>query len=409
VEIGGTVGDIEGQPFLEAIRQFALDVGRRRCVFIHLTLVPYIGGAGELKTKPTQHSVRELRAIGIQPDALICRTDRPLDASTRGKIALFTNVPPEAVVEAVDTDNIYDIPLRLRKQNLDRLILQRLELEAGEGDLSAWEEMLDEIRNPAGEVDIAVVGKYTGLRDSYKSIVEALAHGGIAADARVKVRWVESTDLEGDADPAQYFDGVGGILVPGGFGERGIEGKIAAARYARENGVPYLGICLGLQVAVIDAARLAGLEEAYSVEFDVDCVNPVICLMDEQKKVTRMGGTMRLGAYPCILTEGSRAALAYGAREVSERHRHRYELNNDYREALAAEGLDVTGASPDGLLAEVVEVSNHPWFVAVQFHPELKSRPLAPHPLFAAFVTAAYAAGGRAYSPEERAASKIPL
>jgi CTP synthase len=409
VEIGGTVGDIEGQPFLEAIRQFALDVGRRRCVFIHLTLVPYIGGAGELKTKPTQHSVRELRAIGIQPDALICRTDRPLDASTRGKIALFTNVPPEAVVEAVDTDNIYDIPLRLRKQNLDRLILERLDFPAGEGGLGEWEDVLERMRRPGGEVDIAVVGKYTGLRDSYKSIVEALTHGGIAADARVNVRWVESTDLEGDADPAQYFGGVGGILVPGGFGERGIEGKIAAARYARENGVPYLGICLGLQVAVIDAARLAGLEEAYSVEFDVDCVDPVICLMDEQKKVTRMGGTMRLGAYPCVLTEGSRAALAYGAREVSERHRHRYELNNDYREALAAAGLDVTGASPDGLLAEVVEVSNHPWFVAVQFHPELKSRPLAPHPLFAAFVTAAYAAGGRAYSPEERAASKIPL
>jgi CTP synthase len=409
VEIGGTVGDIEGQPFLEAIRQFALDVGRRRCVFIHLTLVPYIGGAGELKTKPTQHSVRELRAIGIQPDALICRTDRPLDASTRGKIALFTNVPPEAVVEAVDTDNIYDIPLRLRKQNLDRLILERLDFPAGEGGLGDWEKVLERMRRPGGEVDVAVVGKYTGLRDSYKSIVEALAHGGIAADARVNVRWVESTDLEGDADPAQYFDGAGGILVPGGFGERGIEGKIVAARYARENGVPYLGICLGLQVAVIDAARLAGLEEAYSVEFDVDCVDPVICLMDEQKKVTRMGGTMRLGAYPCVLTEGSRAALAYGAREVSERHRHRYELNNDYREALAAAGLDVTGTSPDGLLAEVVEVSNHPWCVAVQFHPELKSRPLEPHPLFAAFVTEAYAAGGRAYSPEERAASKIPL
>jgi CTP synthase len=258
-------------------------------------------------------------------------------------------------------------------------------------------------------VDIAVVGKYTGLRDAYKSIIEALAHGGIAADARVNVRWVESTNLEGDTDPAEAFDGVGGILVPGGFGERGIEGKIAAARYARENRVPYLGICLGLHMAVIDVARSAGLEDAYSVEFDVDCADPVICLMDEQKKITRMGGTMRLGAYPCVLKEGSRAALAYDALEVSERHRHRYELNNDYRDVLAAAGLDVTGASPDGLLAEVVEIPNHPWFVAVQFHPELKSRPLAPHPLFAAFVTAAYAAGGRAYSPEERAASKIPL
>jgi CTP synthase len=341
---------------------------------------------------------------------LICRTDRSLDDATRAKIALFTNVPPEAVVEAVDTDNIYDIPLRLRKQNLDGLILERLDLPAGEGDLSGWEEMLRRMRRPGGEVDVAVVGKYTGLRDSYKSIIEALAHGGIAADAHVNVRWVESTDLEGDVDQAPYFDGVGGILVPGGFGERGIEGKIAAARYARENGIPYLGICLGLQVAVIDAARAAGLEEADSVEFDVDCRDPVICLMDEQKKVTRMGGTMRLGAYPCVLVEGSRAARAYGgAAEVSERHRHRYELNNEYREALAAAGMEVTGASPDGLLAEVVELSNHPWLVAVQFHPELKSRPLAPHPLFAAFVAAAYAAGGRAYSPEERAASKIPL
>jgi CTP synthase len=353
--------------------------------------------------------VRELRAIGIQPDVLVCRTDRPLDEATREKIALFTNVDARAVVEAADTDIIYDIPLRLRAQRLDRLLLDRLELKAGEGDLSAWERMLDEIRNPAGEVEIAVVGKYTGLRDSYKSIIEALAHGGIAAHARVKIRWVESTELEGEADLGRHFDGVGGILVPGGFGERGIEGKIAAARYARENRVPYFGICLGLQVAVMEAARSAGLKGAYSLEFDVNCAHPVICLMDEQKKVTRMGGTMRLGAFPCVLTEGSRAARAYGAREISERHRHRYELNNEYRAALEEAGLVVTGASPDGLLAEVMEVPTHPWFVAVQFHPELKSRPLAPHPLFAAFVAAAYAAGGRAFSPAQRAASKIPL
>jgi CTP synthase len=383
VEIGGTVGDIEGQPFLEAIRQFALDVGRNRCAFVHLTLVPYIAGAAELKTKPTQHSVRELRAIGIQPDVLICRTDRPLDDATRAKIALFTNVEARAVVEATDTAIVYDIPLRFRAQNFDDLLLQRLELEAGEGDLGAWEDMIEEIREPAGEVEIAVVGKYTGLRDSYKSIIEALTHGGIAAHARVKVRWVESTDLE-EGDVGRHFEGVGGILVPGGFGERGIEGKIAASRYARENRVPYLGICLGLQVAVMDVARFAGLEDAYSVEFDVDCAHPVICLMDEQKKVTRMGGTMRLGAYPCVLAEGSRAAAAYGALEISERHRHRYELNNEYRGALEEAGLVVTGNSPDGL-------------------------PLAPHPLFAAFVAAAHAAGGRAYSPEERAASKIPL
>jgi CTP synthase len=409
IEIGGTVGDIEGQPFLEAIRQFALDVGRNRCAFVHLTLVPYIAGAAELKTKPTQHSVRELRAIGIQPDVLICRTDRPLDDATRAKIALFTNVEAKAVIEATDTAIVYDIPLRFRAQKFDDLILQRLELEAGEGDLGAWEDMIEEIRDPAGEVEIAVVGKYTGLRDSYKSIIEALTHGGIAAHARVKVRWVESTALEEEGDIGRHFEGVGGILVPGGFGERGIEGKIAASRYARENRVPYLGICLGLQVAVMDAARSAGLQDAYSVEFDVDCAHPVICLMDEQKKVTRMGGTMRLGAYPCVLTEGSRAAAAYGSSEISERHRHRYELNNEYRPALAEAGLAVTGNSPDGLLAEVVEVPGHPWFVAVQFHPELKSRPLAPHPLFAAFVAAAHAAGGRAYSPEERAASKIPL
>jgi len=408
VEIGGTVGDIEGQPFLEAIRQFALDVGRSRCAYLHLTLVPYIPGAGELKTKPTQHSVRELRAIGIQPDVLICRTDRALSDSTRHKIALFTNVVPEAVIEAADTDNIYDIPLHFRRQNLDGLILERLGLPAGEADLSAWEDMLERGRSRTGEVDIAVVGKYTGLRDSYKSIIEALNHGGLASGVKVNIVWVESTDLEGEGGGDKYLADVGGILVPGGFGERGIEGKINAARYARENKIPYFGICLGLQVAAIEAARAAGLAQAYSVEFDVDCPHPVICLMDEQKKVTRMGGTMRLGAYPCVLAPGSRAAQAYGVREVSERHRHRYELNTEYRDLLAEGGLVVTGASPDGLLPEVVEVPEHPWFVAVQFHPELKSRPLAPHPLFAAFVAAAYATGGRVFSPSERSASKIP-
>ncbi|MGD8718642.1 MAG: CTP synthase [Candidatus Zixiibacteriota bacterium] len=409
VEIGGTVGDIEGQPFLEAIRQFALDVGRDKCAFIHLTLVPYIAGAGELKTKPTQHSVRDLRAIGIQPDALICRTDRSVDDGTRAKLALFTNVPPQAVIEALDTDVIYDIPLHLREQGLGDLIIERLGLSAEPGDLGDWEAMVDKIRHPGGEVDIAVVGKYTGLRDSYKSIIEALTHGGISADARVNIRWVESSDLEREDGLTEGLSGIGGILVPGGFGERGIEGKIAASRYARQNNIPYLGICLGLQVAVMDVAREGGVDKAYSMEFDVDCRHPVICLMDEQKKVTRMGGTMRLGAYPCVLAEGSRAAVAYGALEISERHRHRYELNNEYRDVLAENGLAVTGASPDGMLAEVVEVPGHPWFVAVQFHPELKSRPLAPHPLFAAFVNAAYAAGGRAYSPEEKAASKIPL
>jgi len=408
VEIGGTVGDIEGQPFLEAIRQLALDVGRERCAYVHVTLIPYIGGAGELKTKPTQHSVRELRAIGIQPDVLVCRTDRALDAATRAKIALFTNVVPEAVIEGRDADNIYEIPLNFRRQNLDGLLLQRWGDEVGETDLAEWEAMVERLRRPDGEVTIAVVGKYTSLRDAYKSISEALTHGGVAAGARVRVKWVEATELDGDADAAAYLDGVAGILVPGGFGERGIEGKIKAARYAREHRIPYLGICLGLQVAVIAAARDAGLAEANSMEFDVDCGQPVICLMDEQKKVTRMGGTMRLGAYPCVLAEGSRAAAAYGAREVSERHRHRYEFNNDYRAPLAAADLAVTGTSPDGKLVEVVEMPGHPWFVAVQFHPELKSQPLKPHPLFAAFVRAAYASGGRVFTPEEKAAPKIP-
>jgi CTP synthase len=407
VEIGGTVGDIEGQPFLEAIRQFALDVGRTRCAFVHLTLVPFIAGAGELKTKPTQHSVRELRAIGIQPDVLVCRTDRSLEEGNRKKIALFTNVAPEAVVEALDTDVIYEIPLNLRAQGLDRLLLTALGLPAGEAELGEWEQMVARIRRPGGEVTIAVVGKYTGLRDAYKSIVEALTHGGIAHGVRVNLKWVESTALEGDADVAAALGDAGGVLIPGGFGERGIEGKVRAARYARERGVPYFGICLGLQVAVMEVARQAGLARAHSMEFDVDCAEPVICLMDAQKKVTRMGGTMRLGAYPCVLTPGSRARAAYGAAEISERHRHRYEVNNDFRATLEGAGLAVTGVSPDGLLVEVVELPRHPWFVAVQFHPELKSQPLKPHPLFAAFVGAAYAAAGRPYAPEA-AATKVP-
>ncbi len=408
VEIGGTIGDIEGLPFLEAIRQFALDVGRERCAFVHLTLLPYIFGAGELKTKPTQHSVRELRAIGIQPDVLICRTDRPIAAATRDKIALFTNVAPAAVIEAQDTDNIYEIPLYFRKQNLDRLLLERLGYAGAPGDLHEWADMVARLESPAGEVTIAVVGKYTDLRDSYKSIIEALSHGGIANGVKVNVEWVEASALEGETDVAARLARAGGILIPGGFGERGIEGKIRAARYAREHNIPYFGICLGLQVAVIEAARAAGLDDAYSMEFDVDCDAPVICLMDEQKKVTRLGGTMRLGAYPCVLAEGSHAAAAYGGVNVSERHRHRYEFNNDYRETLAAAGLEVTGTSPDGVLVEVVEIAGHPWFVAVQFHPELKSRPLRPHPLFAAFVAAAYATAGHPYQTPTKATSKIP-
>ena len=396
VEIGGTVGDIEGQPFLEAIRQFALDVGRRRCLFIHLTLVPYIGGAGELKTKPTQHSVRELRAIGIQPDALICRTDRPLDASTRAKIALFTNVPPEAVVEAVDTDNIYDIPLRLRKQNLDGLILERLDFPVGEGDLGDWEGMLERMRRPGGEVDIAVVGKYTGLRDSYKSIIEALAHGGIAADARVNVRWVESTDLEGDADPAPYFDGVGGILVPGGFGERGIEGMVRAARWAREHGKPYFGICLGMQIMVIEHARdVLGWANAHSTEFDPDTACPVIGLLEDQVDVRNYGGTMRLGKSESVLKEASLIRQVYGSERIWERHRHRYEFSNTYRTDIEKSGLSISGLTPDGSLVESCEWPGHPWGLGVQFHPEFKSKPTAASPIFKGFIGACVASAER--------------
>jgi CTP synthase len=390
VEIGGTIGDIESLPFLEAIRQFALDEGKEHCCYIHLTLVPFIKAARELKTKPTQHSVRELRAIGIQPDFLLCRTEKPLDKDTKEKIALYTNVVEGAVIEARDTEVVYDIPLVFQDQGLDNQILTRLGLGTGTAELDDWLTMVDRCKNPsAGEVTIAVVGKYTAVRDSYKSIIEALHHGGIAGDVRVNIRWVEATDIEGEGAPGDELGDVDGILFPGGFGERGIRGKIEAARYAREHDVPYLGICLGLQGAVIEfAENICGVKGANSMEFDADCEEPVICLLDEQKKVTRMGGTMRLGAYPCVLKEGSRSHEAYGTPEISERHRHRYELNNEYRPLLEKYGMAVTGVSPDGTLVEIVEIPAHPWFVAVQFHPELKSRPLAPHPLFVNFVKA---------------------
>jgi len=390
VEIGGTIGDIESLPFLEAIRQFALDEGRANCCYIHLTLVPFIKAARELKTKPTQHSVRELRAIGIQPDFLLCRTEKGLDKDTKEKIALYTNVVEDAVIEARDTDVVYEIPLVLQEQGLDNLILGRLGLGAGPADLDGWLAMVDRCKNPsAGKVTIAVVGKYTSVRDSYKSIIEALHHGGIANDVRVDVQWVEATDIEAPGAAEEELGDADGILFPGGFGERGIRGKKAAARYAREHDVPYLGICFGLQGAVMEfAENVCGVKGANSMEFDADCAEPVICLLDEQKKVTRMGGTMRLGAYPCILKKGSRAHEAYGTLEISERHRHRYEVNNDYRPLLEKYGMAVTGTSPDGTLVEIIEVPAHPWFVAVQFHPELKSRPLDPHPLFVNFVNA---------------------
>jgi CTP synthase len=391
VEIGGTVGDIESLPFLEAIRQFRQDVGREHCVFVHLTLMPYISAAGEVKTKPTQHSVRELMEIGIQPDILICRTERPLGEDIKRKTALFTNVDPAAVIEGLDVDTIYEVPLVYHQQKLDQLVCEKLGVETPAPDLTKWREVVSRIHEPKnGEVRIAVVGKYTSLVDSYKSVQEALIHGGIANDVGVKIHWLSSEDFEGGRSAEEVLDSFDGLLIPGGFGVRGVEGMTEAVRYARTAGLPFFGICLGLQVAVIEFARnMAGLTESDSTEFARDATNPVICLMDSQRQVTDMGGTMRLGAYPCRLRPGSRAQQAYGTNEISERHRHRYEVNNAYRDILAEQGLRFSGVSPDGNLVEMIELPEHPYFVACQFHPELKSRPMHPHPLFAAFIQAA--------------------
>jgi CTP synthase len=389
-EIGGTVGDIESQPFLEAIRQFRQDIGREHTLFVHLTLVPYIAAAGELKTKPTQHSVRELMEIGIQPDVLICRTDRPLEDSIRRKIALFTNVDPAAVVEARDVETIYEVPLKYHQQKLDDLIVEKLGLGVGPADLSRWEAMVERVKAPRrGTVRIAVVGKYTSLVDSYKSVAEALVHGGIANDVGVEIAWLSSEDFEADR-PADVLAGFDGLLIPGGFGVRGVEGMLDAVRYSRENDLPFFGICLGLQVAVIEYARNAcGMAESHSSEFRGDLDQAVICLMDSQRNVTDMGGTMRLGAYPARLRQGSRAHEAYGSLEISERHRHRYEVNNAYRDVLAEHGMRFSGLSPDGNLVEIIELPDHPWFLGCQFHPELKSRPMRAHALCTAFLRAA--------------------
>jgi CTP synthase len=389
IEIGGTVGDIESLPFLEAIRQLRLELGKSRTLFIHLTLVPFIKAAGELKTKPTQHSVKGLREIGIQPDILVCRTEEALSQDVREKIALFCNVSPEAVISAVDVRSIYEVPLRLRAEGLDRLVLEQLELERPEPDLSQWEELVRIVRHPQREVVIGVCGKYTHLRDAYKSLTEALVHGGAANRLGVRIRWVESTEVrQQGAEP--LLEGIDGLLVPGGFGQRGIEGMVEAIRYARENQIPFFGICLGMQCATIEFARnVCHLEGANSTEFDPDTPHPVICLLPEQKPDLPKGGTMRLGSYPCRLEPGSRAHAAYGAELIHERHRHRYEFNNHYRDRLEASGLRATGICPENDLVEIVEMAEHPWYVAVQFHPELKSRPRRPHPLFAAFVRAA--------------------
>ena len=393
-EIGGTVGDIESLPFLEAIRQFRLERPAQDSVSVHLTLVPYIAAAGEIKTKPTQHSVRELRSIGIQPDFLWCRTTIPLEDEARRKIGLFCNLPVDHVFDGRDVDSIYQVPLNLHEQNFDRLLCEHLQLETTEPDLEPWRRMVDMILDPPAKVRIAVVGKYIELKDAYKSIIEAFIHAGIPNRVGVEQVWIDAESLEGDDigdhQLAEIFDDIHGILVPGGFGERGIPGKINAIRFARENDIPFLGICLGLQCAMIEIGRdVVGLEKAGSAEFDPASPHPVIHLMEKQKGVTNLGGTMRLGAYPCVLAEGSLAEKCYREREISERHRHRYEVNNDYRERFEAAGVVFSGTSPDGALVEIVELPGHPFFIAVQFHPELKSRPGRPHPLFREFVAAA--------------------
>ena len=389
-EIGGTVGDIESLPFLEAIRQFRSDVGPENAMFIHLTLVPYLAAAGELKTKPTQHSVRELMEIGIQPQVLICRAERPLGKEIKRKIALFTNVDFDSVIEAPDLSTIYEVPLSQKRQKLDDVILRRLGLEAPEPDLTEWTDMVRRVQHPAsGEARIAVVGKYTELVDAYKSVQEALIHGGIANDVKVNIEWLLSETFEG-GEGVERLAEYDGLLIPGGFGPRGIDGMLAAIQWAREHELPFFGICLGLQCAVIEFARnVCGLENAHSSEFAETTPDPVICLLDSQLKVTTKGGTMRLGAYPCALTEGSRARSVYGEAEISERHRHRYEFNNEYRDILTSNGMTISGTSPDGGLVEMIEITDHAWFVAGQFHPELKSRPTRPHPMFASFVEAA--------------------
>jgi len=398
VEIGGTVGDIESLPFLEAIRQMSVELGRDRVMYIHLTLVPFIAAAGELKTKPTQHSVAQLRSIGIQPDVLMCRTEMPLPPDERRKIALFTNVREEAVISAVDVDNIYKIPMLLHEQGLDRIVAERLKMDVPEADLSEWQQVISAMEYPDAEITLAMVGKYMHLKESYKSLIEALTHAGIHTRTKVNIKYIDSEDI---ADKGTgLLEGVNAILVPGGFGERGVEGKIKTVEYARRNKIPYLGICLGMQVAVIEFARhVANMAEAHSTEFNAKTPYPVIALITEwttseggverRSEDSDLGGTMRLGAQPCHLQPGTKAHAAYGQDEISERHRHRYEFNNNYLDALQKAGLVISGRSADDRLVEMVELKDHPWFVACQFHPEFKSTPRDGHPLFTSFVRAA--------------------
>ena len=399
VEIGGTIGDIESLPFLDAIRQFRYDVGRNNVIYVHLTLVPYIATAGELKSKPTQHSVRELRAIGIQPDILICRTQMPLSTAFKKKIALHCNMDIDAVLAAMDVESIYEVPIDLSNEGLDRLVVEKLSLKTKDPDFSKWKEVVRKIKEPSDTVTIAMVGKYVGLKDSYKSLIESLTHGGIANEVKVKIQWVDSEEIEKTGADRHLVD-VDGILIPGGFGERGIEGKIEAVTYARKKKIPFLGICLGMQCAVIEFARnVCGMPGANSSEFDKETAYPVIYLIEEwydfrnqivQRRDLKSdkGGTMRLGEYPCVLTKDTNAFETYGKKEIFERHRHRYEFNNEYIEALEKGGLRISGTSPDKQLVEIVEIEDHPWFFGCQFHPEFKSRPLDPHPVFKSFIKA---------------------
>ncbi len=401
IEIGGTVGDIEGLPFIEAIRQLRGDLGKERSIYIHLTLVPYIKTAGEVKTKPTQHSVRELRADGIQPDILVCRTEVPLEDSLKAKLSLFCNVPPDAVITAIDVDTIYELPLYLHKEGLDNKILELLNIWTGQPNIQPWEELVHKIKNPKKSVTIAITGKYVDLTESYKSLHEALVHGGIANETKVDLIYISAEKLESQ-NAATLLEGCDGILVPGGFGKRGSEGKTKAISYARENNIPFFGICLGMQLAVVEFARAKlKLAKANSIEMDAKTPDPVIYLIKEwfdyrtnemqiRDEESDLGGTLRLGAYPCVLKKDTRASQAYdNVDEISERHRHRYEFNNDYRQRLEEKGLVISGTSPDNNLVEIVEIEDHPWFVGCQFHPEFKSKPMKPHPLFKDFIAAA--------------------
>jgi CTP synthase len=406
VEVGGTVGDIESLPFLEAIRQLKVEEGPTNCLSVHVTLVPHIHTAGELKTKPTQHSVKDMREIGIQPDILICRCDRPIPRGLKEKIALFSNVNVECVISAVDVSCIYELPLVLHAEGIDERIIERLNIWSRQPELMVWKRTVDKFKKPTSRVKIGVVGKYVHLKDSYKSLHEALVHGGLENEVAVELEYIDSEDLE-QGNPLDRLQGLHAILVPGGFGDRGVEGKINAIRYARENGVPYFGICLGMQLAVIEFARnVCGLKGASSTEFDNEATHPVIDYMTDQKDVSDKGGTMRLGACPCVLRSGSKAAQIYGVDKISERHRHRLEFNNKYRQQLEDAGLLQTGTSPDGRLVEIVELQSHPHFIGCQFHPEFKSRPMTPHPLFSRFVAAAFERQQKLLSEGESSESK---